>query len=311
MFSDDEPAIAFVGKDPSDETIVEADKELNPEPEPGHVDQPIEADAPPAERRESFRQPIIKNEPSKARSVGANSVTTAPYASSVNPADVRKHDRDSPGRDRKRSRQEASGGVSYEFVEYSIRNSAGKWIKYWLPKSPADEIVYKVKSHAKAFDVKGSHSMVIGKSERGHVGIVVSRNNACAADYHSRCARNNCKYYHGRQPGDLVTCLPGVKHGIALGRAGEQTRQHRLYKEAMQNAHWDKAKHGSNGQRTTERPQSSSSGSSRSFSQLSGRSRSRDSGCNINQGKSTRGQGTCTNDELFSRTEPTESGMES
>ena len=72
----------------------------------------------------------------------------------------------------------------------------------------------------------------------------------------------------------------------------------------MRSQAWDSMKRSITQRRyPTGRTQSGSRDSYASSAQPSERSRSRDSGCNINQGKSMRDQGTCTNDELFSRTE--------
>ena len=78
----------------------------------------------------------------------------------------------------------------------------------------------------------------------------------------------------------------------------------RFFQAAMRSQAWDSMKRSITQRRyLTGRTQSGSRDSYASSAQPSERSRSRDFGRNINQGKSMRDQGTCTNDELFSRTE--------
>jgi len=138
MSAGDDFMHAHVSKDPSDETIVEADQEQKPEPELGHVDQPseagappvkhqeqkpepelrhvdqpVEADAPPVEHQEPTRQPIIEKT-SKIVSSGTNSVANPPHVSGSNP--------------KKRNRQETSSNPPYELQEHTTQDAAGKRI---------------------------------------------------------------------------------------------------------------------------------------------------------------------------------------
>jgi len=146
--------------------------------------------------------------------------------------------------------------------------------------------------------------MVIGQDNHGNKGIIVSCSNACVSDFWDKgsCVRSNCKFYHNRSLGELVTCLPGTKREVSLGPAGSQTKRHNLYKDSMRSQYWDtfKAKRDSNLQRNSSgRNQRSNRDPYPSSSQSSGRSRSRDTGRNIKQeGLRMRDLSTSTDDEL-------------
>ena len=146
--------------------------------------------------------------------------------------------------------------------------------------------------------------MVIGQDNHGNKGIIVSCSNACVSDFWDKgsCVRSNCKFYHNRSLGELVTCLPGTKREVSLGPAGSQTKRHNLYKDSMRSQYWDtfKAKRDSNLQRNSSgRNQRSNRDPYPSSSQSSGRSRSRDTGRNIKQeGLRMRNLSTSTDDEL-------------